>query len=120
MRPIFQSGVGLFNLKEQRLLLLAVAFILLQLLTEFALALAVFAQLLSKLLQLGLGIGKGDLRRQRLRAWRQVFLQSFLHLGYSRLMLLVLGFQRLFQVFQALTLIGVEQCGKEIIAIGEV
>ena len=43
MRPVFQHGMGFFNLNEQRLLLLTIVAVLLELLAQFALALAVFA-----------------------------------------------------------------------------
>ena len=56
MRPVLQRGAGFFYLQEQRLLLLAILFILFQLLAQLALAFAVFTQLAGNMLELRLGI----------------------------------------------------------------
>ena len=49
-----------------------------------------------------------------------MLVQGFLHLGNQRLALLVLSFQRLFELLKALTLIGVEQGAEKIFEMTEV
>ena len=90
MRPVFQHGMGFFNLNEQRLLLLTIVAVLLELLAQFALALAVLTKLAGKLLKLLLHFGKAQIGCQRFRAHGQMMLQRFLYLCGEGLALLVL------------------------------